>query len=1166
MTKNLFKDTLRRVWKTRGRFFAILAIIAIGCGFFAGVKVTSPDIKKTADKYYKDNNLMDIRIVSTFGFSADEVDRLALIDGVSGASGGYSADMFIKSESGENPVTRVYSLSPSRSDISPAYINHITLEEGRFPTSPNECLIETKTPDEYKVGGTITLSAADKENSTSDILKYDTFNIVGRVSWVRYVDFERGTTTIGSGKIGSYIIIPEENFVSDYYTEVCLTLDGADKLDSFSEEYSEFVESKKTELEAMSDTFHNQRIEETETELADAHTEIENARAEFESSQSEYERSLAAYNSAIDEAKSAFDDTRAEIAEKEEELAAGREKYKSGLESYANSAAAIGESKRVAENKTSQYSYAKSEAEQTRQIKNTLEAFLAADWSEPGVQSAVRGAYKVNTPDADGEPVTEPPVTGSTEPASTGIVQTETSVTTAVTVTSASQTTTAVSTTVTAAPPTQLDTYISIIGQLDTAQLSVSETAKKYASLPVESPERESCRIVLEGVLSDLNVKLADADYQLSVAESEINRVNSQLAVSQNQLNASYTKLTEQKAALDEAEAELKKAKSELAAADLQIENSNPEARRQLEETKSKLDSAQTELEENEKKLADREEFFLSNKESIKWYMLDRNDNQGYSSFGEDADRVDSIARIFPVFFILVAALVCFNTMTRMVDEQRTEIGTLKALGCGNAEIISQFLLYAAAASIIGALIGLSVGFQLFPRVIFNTYEMMYDYPDVICEFRWDYALGCIAASLLCTSLSVVSACSGAMRGQPAQLMRPKPPKSGKRVLLERIPLIWNRLSFKVKITVRNVLRYKNRVLMTVIGIGGCTALMLAGFGLRYAISAIVDLQFGEIMKYDAVCTFSASDEEYSVLYEDISSNSGISDSLFAMQKSITAKSDKRSIETYRVVPEAPDKFGDFITLRDRESSKSYTLSDDGVIINEKLAQLLGVGAGDELSFADTDKTVKIAAVTENYSQNYVYFTPELYNEVFGDYEFNIFWLMKSDSADSDTLSEQILENSCIMSVNFMDTAGDTFRKMIKNLNAIVYLIIASSGALALVVLYNLSNISITERMRELATIKVLGFRDGELAAYIYRENTVSAVIGMILGLIAGIFLTEFVVRTAEVDVVMFCHDIPPHCFVFAALLTALFTVSVNAALYFRMKKIDMAGSMKAIE
>jgi putative ABC transport system permease protein len=873
MGNTLLKNTFRQILKTRGRFFAIMAIIAIGCGFFAGVKVTSPDMKKTADKYYHDQNLMDIHLISTIGFTDEEVLELSELDNILGASGEYSADMYMKTDDGTSPVVKVYSIGTGLDENDENYINKPTLIEGRMPQSENECLIESKTPGDYKIGDVITLESSSENASGDDTLNVNSFTVVGEVSWVKYVDFERGTTTIGNGKIESYLIIPREAFKSEYYSDVYLTLKSTQELYAFGNDYTKEVDAEINTLESLSETFQTERLD-------DMRNQIESSRKTYEDSVSQYE------------------------------------------------------------------------------LAETL---------------------------FGGNSILE-----------------------------------------------------------DTAGLSDTAT--------------------------------------------------------------------------------------------------------QLENAKNKLDEAEASVND------------------FKWYVLDRSYNSGYASFEDDADRVDRIARVFPVFFILVAALVCLNTMTRMVEEQRTEIGTLKALGYGNAVIMLQFLLYAVSASVIGAAVGLTIGFNLFPKVIAGAYKMMYNYPDVICEFRWDYAAGCTGAALLCTGLSAVFACYKELSGQPAQLMRPKPPKNGKRVILECLPFIWKHLSFNIKVTVRNVFRYKKRVLMTVIGIGGCTALMLTGFGLKYDISSIVDLQYGEVFKYDAVCTFSAVDDEFEQLHSDISGNTEIDEYLFAAQKSITVEASGKNIEAYAVVPEEADKIGSFISLRDRKTHSSFTLSDDGVIINEKLAKLLDVQVGDTISFENSDASAEILAITENYSGNYIYFTQNLYENVFGECKFNIFYFNKKSGTDNDSLSKSILTNSSVMSVNFMEFSGDTFRKLVKSLNSIVYVIIGSSGALAVVVLYNLSNININERMRELATIKVLGFYDSETAAYIYRENVVSSVIGMLLGLFGGVFLTRFVVQTAEVDVVMFCPDIPLHCYIYAAGLTIVFTTLVNGLLHFKIKKIDMASSMKAIE
>ncbi len=1086
MKNALIKDTLRRIRSTKGRFFAIMAIIAIGCGFFAGVKVTSPDMKKTADKYYNDRNLMDVRLVSTFGFSSDEIEELASdYDDIEQISGGYTHDMFIKMDDGTTPVVRAYSFdfNQIKSGISLPVV-----EYGRMPIAPDECLIEANTPEDYHIGDTITLISGDENTDTDDILNTDTFKIVGIASWVRYTDFERGTTTIGNGSVGSYLIIPEQAFASEYYTDVYITLKSTNGTDSFSEAYQERINAAKDELEVLAGGIHAERLAETEKELADAEKKLTDA-------EKEYNDALETFNNEISDAEKKISDAKAEIADTEAQIEEGRKQYDDGMAAYNTGYNELQVNRAQLQQSQSQLAAVINDANTLKQLQNTLNVFIEQ--------------YSSVAAEADDTTLTQ--ITGTLKP-------------------------------------------------LDTAQLSVSSTAESYALLSPDDPQKAVLKESLVQASAGISPQISTIESQAYAAQTELNNFTAQVSAAESQLSTSYQQLIYLKFQTDEAESQIADARAEIETNETELAEKRTEGEQELSKAKQELDGSKKDF---EKAKSDYTEFAAN----LKWYTFDRNSDSGYASFGEDADRVDSIARVFPIFFIIVAALVCFNTMTRMVEEQRTEIGTLKALGYGNGAIISQFLFYAASASIIGAIGGLLIGFNLFPRVIYQAYMLMYDYPDVICEFRWDYAAGCLIAALMCTCLSSVIACRRELTGQPAQLMRPKPPKSGKRVLLERIPFIWKNMSFNLKVTARNIFRYKNRVLMTVIGIAGCTALMLTGFGLKYAISVIVDLQFGGIFRYDAVCAFSAEEaSEYESLYNNISDSEYITESLFGLQKSITVNSDGESREAYAIVPENPQQLNTFIEIRDRKSGSSYTLDDSGVIINEKLAKLLDVKAGDTVSFEGTDKTVTIAAVTENYSQNYVYFTPKVYENIFGEYNNNIFYLNISDETDNDTVSREILTNEQVMSVNFMEFAGDTFRQLVKNLNAIVLVIIGSSGALAFVVLYNLSNINITERMRELATIKVLGFYDGEVASYIYRENVVSAILGMLLGLFGGIFLNRFVVQTAEVDIVMFCPDIPLHSFIYAAALTLLFTAAVNGMLYFKLKRIDMASSMKAIE
>jgi len=576
-------------------------------------------------------------------------------------------------------------------------------------------------------------------------------------------------------------------------------------------------------------------------------------------------------------------------------------------------------------------------------------------------------------------------------------------------------------------------------------------------------------------------------------------------------------------------------------------------AGQQLAEAEQQLEDAETQIAEQQTALDD----FTKN---AKWYIQTREDNIAYSGFWENTERVQKIVAVFPVFFILIAALVCLTTMTRMVKEQRVEMGTKKALGYGTLPIMAKFLLYAASATLIGGLTGLVIGFQVFPRIICSAYATMYYLQDIPCPFRWKSALCCMGVSLLCTCLSSAIACRNALQEQPAQLMRPKPPKSGKRILLERIPFLWNRIGFMTKLTLRNVFRYKSRFWMTAIGIGGCTALIVAGFGMRSAITSIADLQYDEIMCYDLMAVYNENVE--STRTEALST---LEENPHTM---LLQHSDQAGdCDVTLMVTGEPEQLQDFITLRKRTDHTPYTLTDDGVIITEKLANLLHLSVGDTLQLKDAKKSVGITGITENYAYHYVYMTQNLYQMIYETERMPNTMLIKLEQPDtSDAHATFLMQQDGMLIVQSLQNSGNVFSDLIQSMNLIVMVLIVCAGVLAVVVLYNLSNINITERMRELATVKVLGFYDSESAAYIYRENLFSMLVGMVIGLIGGIFLTKFVVAVAEVNVVMFSREIPAHAYVLAAVLTVVFTLFVNMILSPKINRIDMASALKAVE
>lgn len=603
------------------------------------------------------------------------------------------------------------------------------------------------------------------------------------------------------------------------------------------------------------------------------------------------------------------------------------------------------------------------------------------------------------------------------------------------------------------------------------------------------------------------------------------------------------------------------------------IEEEIPDIEEELAEARSELDDAAAEIRDGEEKIADAEEDIAEAEREVaertddaEWFVFSRDDYYpNFANYADDCDKVDAIAKVFPVFFILIAALVCWTTMTRMVEEQRTQTGTLKALGYGYGEIMGQYILYAVLASIPGVIVGLLLGLGIIPKIIFDCYKSMYAFTDITLRFRFDYLIGCAAAACICTGFSSFMACRIELASKPAELMRPRPPKNGKRILLERVTFLWNRFKFTTKVTFRNLFRYKSRVIMMIIGVGGCTALLLTGFGLRHSIVSIVDRQYTDVFGYDAVIAVDDEEADYDEIEKAVNDMGLVTESMYAMQKVDDVSANGKTYEVYLIAVDKNEDISRFFDIHNRVSGEKYELSDEGIVINEKLARLLDVKIGDSVKF---DNSVKVTGIMENYTFNYVFMTKELFNKLNFDYECddNMLYVNLLDLSKEDELSEAIVDRDDILAVSFSSNGSSSFRTLVSSLSFVVILIIVCAGALAFVVMFNLTNINVNERIHELATIKVLGFFDSEVAAYIYRENLISAFLGMVFGLVGGIFFEKYVIKTCEVEVVMFAPDIPTYCFLAAAALTVVFALFVNVMLYFRLKKIDMAASLKSVE
>lgn len=620
-------------------------------------------------------------------------------------------------------------------------------------------------------------------------------------------------------------------------------------------------------------------------------------------------------------------------------------------------------------------------------------------------------------------------------------------------------------------------------------------------------------------------------------------------------------------------ENKIKEAEEQINAGKEKITIGEEELKKKEEELEKSKKYGQEELDKALEKIQIEEEK-IDSIEPPTWYVLDRKLHYSYMDYGSAADRMDSIAKVFPVFFFIVAALVCLTTMTRMIDEERGEIGTLKALGYEKGAIASKFIIYAFIASISGSIVGILIGSVLFPTVIYNAWAIMYVMPKVDIIFDWKLALLATIIATLITTLSALFSCYKELVATPSVLMRPLPPKNGKRILLEKITFIWKRLSFTKKVTARNLFRYKKRFLMTVIGISGCTALLLVGYGIKDSIETIADIQYEEIIKFqgDISLKDNSTIEERKKILEDIKNKEVISDALDVEFKNTTVKDDESETSVSLVVPSDIEKYKDYVCLRERKSKNMLDLDKDKVIISEKLSKNLGVKQGDKINITIGDgyyDEVTVGGIMEMYAGHYVIMSPEYYKSAFNvtpDYN-TIFVLTKNkDTSIEKELGKEIISIDKVKSVNFYSSKITNFNNTISSLNFVVVVLIVSAAALAFVVLYNLTNINISERIREIATIKVLGFYDNEVAAYVYRENIILTLIGSIVGLGLGVFLHKFIMTTVELENVMFGRNINFMSYIYSVLLTLGFGIAVNLVMYFRLKKIPMVESLKSVE
>ena len=663
------------------------------------------------------------------------------------------------------------------------------------------------------------------------------------------------------------------------------------------------------------------------------------------------------------------------------------------------------------------------------------------------------------------------------------------------------------------------------------------------------------------------NQIIAQTEVTLIAAQSQIKAAENTLISSQTDLTEGENAIAEAKQTIEDGKVQIDEAKAKIAISEQELANGEIEYEEAVAENQPKIDDGKAEIEQAKKDLADLE--------MPEWYVLDRGSIQTYLEYEENANRIGAIGTVFPAIFFLVAALISLTTMTRMVEEQRTQIGTLKALGYSKSDIARKYIMYALIASVVGSILGVIIGQKIFPYIIINAYKILYtNLPEILTPINLEYAMTATIIAVLCTTAATVIACYKELMSVPSKLMRPAAPKNGKRVFLERVGFIWKRLDFSNKATIRNLIRYKKRFLMTVFGIGGCMALLLVGFGLKDSIAAIGDLEFSNVRVYDSAITIKdkAVQEERYELYEDIIADERVTKAMLFVQNNVEVTGNGVEKSAYLMIPEQAGELRSYLSLQNRSSGTRYELDDEGVIISEKLSTLLNVKVGDSISIKDGDSkkvTVTVSNIAENYFYHYIYMTPALYEKLYGEeVEYNEILTnnTSNDAVFEDKFSTDYMNHDTVSQVSFVSGAADSIKDMLGSMDIITYVLVVSAALLAFVVLYNLNNINISERIRELATLKVLGFYDKEVSEYVMRENIWLTVIGAILGIFLGKVLHLFVIVTAETDITMFGRTIELGSYILSVLLTFVFSFLINIVMHFKLKKIDMVESMKSVE
>ena len=1175
MNKQTATDFFRSILSSKGRFIAIAVIAALGTGFFAGLQMTAPDMRLSSDQYLDQTNAWDLRVASSLGVDSEMIDELRLLDGVTEVCAEREADV-AASVGGVEYSVRVHSLdegaleaakgagesgeasesgksgeaseaSEANESIEASEVKSMCspiLLDGRFPQNSGECLLGADAVFEnpVSIGDSVEIKKMADNSNIEDTFETSTYKVVGFVRSSNYMcTTNLGTTSLGDGNLDDFMYIPMEDFdSSNPYTSAYLTVEGAKDALSGSQDYEAIVDGVKDKISEQKELLVAGRFVRVRSE---GQSKIDDAKKEYEKGKQDSQAEL-------DSAKSKLDSALSQLNSSAQKLTDGRTELNEGKSQLEAAKAELQKSRALVDGYQAQYD---SGQESLTAAKDFAEAQFAVVEAQI---DALEDKWKQEAPNRDTYSAQADALNTAIDEASTSrdLLQ------------------------------TQLDALIkddpnnpqvavlkSKIEELDKSILEMQEklSALKTAIEFIDTGEAQvaQAREQLQTAREQTQAQLDESEAQLATLASEIENANQALNDGQEQIQANEEKLQQAQKELDSGQAQYNSGLSEYQSGLQEYEDGKAKAQAELDDALAKINDAQSELDS------------ISSPEL---YVLDRNQNIGIASFDADATRMVNIANVFPLIFFLVAALVSLTTMTRMVDEERVLIGTYKALGYSNLTIASKYLLYALLASGIGCVVGIISLSQFLPYFIMNAYSIMYKIPATPTPI--EPVVSCLASGLGIFVVLAATwwACASSLRESPAALMLPRAPKAGKRILLERIGPLWAKMSFSWKVTARNIFRYKKRFVMAIIGVAGCTALLLTGFGLSDSINDILTKQFDSqdpIFRYSitAVLDDDISSQQMTNIQSNLEANKNVSEFAFLRNDNVVAtSSDDSDLSVQLVSPQNVEEFASFVDMNERISRKHIELSDGAAVISEKLANRLDISAGDDITLYEQDSvgnatgsgmTFKVGSIMECYVSNYVYVTPTDYNQVVGEQMTpNYIYVKNSDGSIQDELATDLLEIDGISIASPTDDTVAHYREALKTVDSVVLILIVAAAVLAFVVLYNLTNINIAERQREIATLKVLGFVRREVNAYIFRETLLLSAIGALVGLVLGIVLCSFVVQTAEVDQVMFGRDIHILSFIIAMVLTMVFAVLVSLLMMRKLEKISMVESLKSVD